>query len=395
MTARINSHNEWDTLREVIVGTADRSAATLTWPKPDPIPETALRAALELAAEAYPQWLLDEANEDLEGACAILRKAGVVVRRPSPHDLGAMYASPHGWRSTGNNLYNVRDLHLVVGNILIESASPLRNRQFESNALYDIWYEYFEQGFTWICAPKPTLKQEVMKPYFRDAAGRQLTREDARYAQLTGGRVEKLHELSEDEILFEAANTVRMGRDLLYLVSSSGNARGARWLQTVLEGRCKVHTTRDIYRSSHIDSTVVCLRPGLVLLNSVRVNEANCPALFDGWEKVYFDDVAPLSQAEAALQRDVRDPIRERIAALGFETTLGHMASPWVGMNVLSLDPHTVMVDDRQASLMRLLEHHGITPVPVRLRHPYTFGGGMHCATLDTVRDSRQEGYFE
>ena len=395
MTAKINSHNEWDRLREVVVGTAERSAASLTWARPDPVPEAALRAAAQLAAEAYPRWLLDEANEDLEDACAILRKAGVTVRRPTVHDVGALYASPHGWRSTGNNLYNVRDLHLVVGDVVIESASPLRNRLFEAGALHDIWYEYFEQGFTWICAPRPTLRREVLKPYFRDEAGREMTREDARYAELTGGRVEKLHQLSEDEILFEAANTVRMGTDLLYLVSSSGNALGARWLQTVLDGRCKVHTTRDIYRSSHIDSTVVCLRPGLVLLNSVRVNEDNCPPLFDRWDKLYFDDVAPLPAQEADLQRNVRDRIRVQIAELGFETNLGQMASPWVGMNVLSLDPQTVMVDERQVSLMRLLERQGITPVPVRLRHPYTFGGGMHCATLDTVRDSRPESYFQ
>ena len=31
----------------------------------------------------------------------------------------------------------------------------------------------------------------------------------------------------KNEILFEAANTVRMGKDLLYLISSSGNKLGA------------------------------------------------------------------------------------------------------------------------------------------------------------------------
>ena len=36
--------------------------------------------------------------------------------------------------------------------------------------------------------------------------------------------------LNEKEIYFEAANTVRMGRDLLYLVSTSGNNKGAKWL---------------------------------------------------------------------------------------------------------------------------------------------------------------------
>ena len=79
-----------------------------------------------------------------------------------------------------------------------------------------------------------------------------------------------------------------MGKDLLYLISSSGNELGARWLQSVLGNEYRVHTTKDIYRSSHIDSTVMCLKPGLVLLNSARVNEKNCPRIFDKWQKIYL-----------------------------------------------------------------------------------------------------------
>ena len=42
------------------------------------------------------------------------------------------------------------------------------------------------------------------------------------------------YRLTEKEILFEAANTLRMGKDLLYLASSSGNIKGAKWLKQVL-----------------------------------------------------------------------------------------------------------------------------------------------------------------
>lgn len=392
---KINSHNEWDTLREVVLGTADKATAVLTWNKPDPIPESALDAAYDLARRAYPQWLLDETNEDLEGASDIFKQFGVKVCRPAVPEIGRMYSSPYGWSSTGNNLYNIRDLHLIVGNSVIESPSPLKSRLFETTALYNVWYEYFESGFKWLIAPTPTLKGEVLSPYFRDEDGRELTREDTRYLELTNGRIEKLHKLSEDEILFEAANTVRMGKDILYLVSSSGNKLGARWLQSVLGDEYVVHTTSDIYRSSHIDSTVLCLRPGLVLLNSMRVSEKNRPALFDSWDRIYFDDVAPVPEQELDLQKNLRDTIRCELAALGFESNLSLMASPWVGMNLLSLDPQTVIVDSRQTSLMKVLEQHKITPVPVRVRHPYTFGGGVHCATLDTVRDSTRESYFD
>jgi glycine amidinotransferase/scyllo-inosamine-4-phosphate amidinotransferase 1 len=390
---KINSHNEWDKLREIIVGSAKGTTAVLTWARPGPIPEDVARKAFELAKDAYPQWFLDEVQEDLDGLAAAITKAGVKVYRPSVHDIGKMYATPF-WQSTGNNVYNVRDLHLVVGNSVIESPSHLRSRYFEATALYDIWYEYFEQGFRWICGPRPRLDRRVLEPYYRDESERKLTPEDIRYKELTGGRVEKLHKLNENEIVFEAANTVRMGRDLIYLVSSSGNHKSARWLQSVLGEEYRVHTTEDIYRSSHIDSTVLCLRPGLVMLNSKRVNEKNCPTLLDKWDKIWFEDVAPTSQPELDFQKSVRDPIAKQLEALGFETNLNDMSSPWVGMNFLSLDPQTVVVDERQTNLMRVLEKRGFTIVTVRMRHIYTQGGGIHCATLDTVRDSKLEDYF-
>lgn len=394
MTLKINSHNEWDRLREVIVGTAEGTHAVLTWPRPDPIPEAVLAEALAVNHEAHPKWFLDEIAEDLQGLADTIAKFGVKVHRPKVHDISRMYATPF-WQSTGNNVYNVRDLHLVVGNSVIESPSYLRSRYFESLALYDIWHEYFEAGFTWICGPRPRLDREVSEPYFRSGDERVLTPEDVRYMELTGGRVEELHRLNENEIVFEAANTVRMGRDLLYLISSSGNKKSAKWLQSVLGHEYRVHTTEDIYRSSHIDSTVLCLRPGLVLLNSRRVNEKNCPKLFDKWEKIYFDDVAPTAEPELEFQKNVRDPLAKRLQALGFWTNLNDMSSPWVGMNFLSLDPSTIVTDERQTALMRLLEKRGFTMVPVRMRHIYTQGGGIHCATLDTVRDSTLESYFD
>lgn len=73
---------------------------------------------------------------------------------------------------------------------------------------------------------------------------------------------------------------------------------------------------------------------------------------------------------------------------------LNHISSPWAGLNVLSLDPHTVLVHDRQEKLIRELERHQMTVIPVRMRHRYTMLGGLHCSTLDTVRQSTLESYF-
>jgi glycine amidinotransferase len=393
---KINSHNEWDKLIEVVLGSADKQSAVITWDHNNKISNENINKALSLSKEAYPKWLLDEVNEDLEDVKKIFEKFGVKVLRPNVYDINKIYTSPYGWSSTGNNIYNIRDLHLIVGNNVIESASPHRERYFEATALYNVWYDYFKnEGFNWLVAPKPKLEEGVLMPYFIDEKKRELSNEDLEYQRLTDGRLEKLHRLTEDEILFEAANTVRMGKDILYLVSSSGNEVGAKWLQNVLGNSYKVHTTKDIYRSSHIDSTILCLRPGLVLINSTRVNKNNCPKIFDSWEKIWFTDVAPMTESEIKYQRDYRDKIHFQLKDLGFSSNLQMLGSPWVGMNVFSLDQNNLLVDERQVKLIKILESYKLNVVPIRLRHCYTHGGGIHCATLDTVRDSKLESYFD
>ena len=50
--------------------------------------------------------------------------------------------------------------------------------------------------------PKPRLNYESSVPYYRDEKERVMTPEDLKHIELTDGRVEKLHKLSENEILF-------------------------------------------------------------------------------------------------------------------------------------------------------------------------------------------------
>ena len=66
MFEKINSHNEWDKLKEIIVGSADGSRASITWEKPGKIPEKVLEEAIKLSIEGTPKWLYEEVCEDLD-----------------------------------------------------------------------------------------------------------------------------------------------------------------------------------------------------------------------------------------------------------------------------------------------------------------------------------------
>ncbi|WP_316192489.1 MULTISPECIES: hypothetical protein [unclassified Bradyrhizobium] len=391
--ARINSHNEWDKLREVIVGRAEGACGTITWKAPGSAPPERLEEAVAIAQAASPQWFNDEVCEDLEYLSSVLIAHGVVVRRPTLFDFQSIYSTPF-WSSSSTNLYNARDLNLVVGNTVIESPSYSRSRYFETIGYYDIWYEYLAEGFKWIAAPKPMLNYDAKVGAEGAGGGGGLT-EDEKERRLSSGRLRPVSTLVEREIVFEAATTLRMGRDLLFLVSSSGNRLALKWLQSILGDEFRVHGTEGIYRGGHIDSTVLALRPGQVLLNSARVNEDNCPSIFSKWDKLYFEDVTPIPDMELRFQREVREPAAAKLEALGFDTNLRKMSSPWIGMNILSLDQNTIVVDKEQSQLIRFLEGHKYTVVPVPMRHMYTQCGGIHCVTLDTVRESKLESYFD
>jgi glycine amidinotransferase/scyllo-inosamine-4-phosphate amidinotransferase 1 len=166
---------------------------------------------------------------------------------------------------------------------------------------------------------------------------------------------------NDQNMVLDAANVLRLGDSMLMLASASGNRAAYDWMcdhfPTVSIELC------NFYSGVHIDSTVVALREGLVLLNGTRVNDTNCPRVFDDWEKIYITDIVA--------QDFYQYPY----------------ASKWIGLNMLSIDPETVVVDAAQTGLIQTLESKKFTVIPLTLRHSRTLGGGFHCVTLDLVRD--------
>jgi N-dimethylarginine dimethylaminohydrolase len=345
----IQVHNEWDPLESIIVGTArgarcpryDRSFhATFYHDLP--------RA--QVPTGPFPERVLTEAEEDLDALAALLVRAGVTVHRPRPTDCAASFSTPD-WTSDGLYHYCPRDLLLAVGDTVIECPLPMRARFLEARAYRHLMLDAIRAGSRWISAPPPVLADSLYD-----------LEDPARPGLL------------EDEPAFDAANVLRMGRDLLYLRSNTGNALGAQWLAATLGPGYRVHLCRDLYPHIHLDTTLVLLRPGLVLANPERVTADNLPAPLKGWDLIYSPEMVDIGHCA------------------------GHArpcASIWIGMNFLMLDPHTALVEERQVPLMRLLARYGIDPVPIRLRHARTLGGGAHCVTLDTRRRGTLESYVD
>jgi len=162
-------------------------------------------------------------------------------------------------------------------------------------------------------------------------------------------------------LILDAANICRLGNTWLFLESSSGNRLAYEWLQKRFSD-INIELV-NFYSGVHIDSTICPLREGFVVLNASRVTASNCPKAFDGWTKLWVDHV----EAQSFYQYPY--------------------ASKWIGLNMLSIDPNTVVVDQNQVQLIKDLEKFGFTVIPLELRHSRTLGGGFHCVTLDLLRD--------
>lgn len=351
---KINSNNDWDPLKEIIVGRADKariptvdlSTMSMSYAN-HPIEK------IKPLEGEYPQWIIDEANEDADELCNILKQFNVKVHRPEHIDHSQKIKTPY-WETTGWYTWCPRDLLLPLNNLIIETPSACRSRMFESYAYHNIMIDAVHSGTEWICAPKPKLLDESYQ--FEDLSS---------------------SSLNNLEPIFDAPNCIRLGRDILFQISNTGNWLGFQWLKNTLEPRgYRLHAAEHIYSFSHFDSTIIPLRPGLVLLNSTRVNPNNCPKLFEKWDKIYFDDV------------NIKPTTIKGPGSIS-------PCSPYIGMNILSIDQNTVIVGNDQLNLIKTLEKHKLTVVPTIMRHAQTLSGGYHCATLDLYRDGDLEDYFK
>lgn len=349
---KISTHNHWDPLEEIVVGIADHARVPTVDLSTMSMSYTNHPIELIKPLEgAYPEWLINEANEDLQGLSDVLSKMGIKVHRPKAIDHSVEFSTPE-WKTTGWYTWCPRDLLLPLDNLMIETPSSCRARYFEARAYHNIMLDAVKDGVEWIAAPKPILSDASYQ--FED--------------------IDRKPSLTNLEPVFDAPNCVRMGKDIMFQISNTGNHWGLQWLKNTLEPRgYRIHPAEHIYSYGHFDSTIIPLRPGLVLLNSSRVTKENCPKLFENWDKIWFDD---------CIVQGSKVP--------------GGVApcSPYIGMNILSVNPNTIICDSTQEPLMRELDKYGVDSIPVQFRHAMTLSGGIHCATLDLRRTGTLEDYF-
>lgn len=228
---KIYSSNEWDPLREVVVGTADCA----NWPVGDTVFRETMQNSrwteTKLKFGPVRQEIVDSANNSLNKFASVLEGLGVKVHRPLHRD----YASLDQFYG-----YCPRDTVLIVGDKVIRTPTKFPSRRNEWETMLHVWNGH-----------------PVVYPDDPDA-------------------------------MFDAANVCRLNDTLLYLVSETGNLAGARWLQEYLGSEYRVHPITNLYSGVHIDSTITPIREGLVVLNAGRISEETVPEPLRSWDKIWI-----------------------------------------------------------------------------------------------------------
>lgn len=324
----MTTFNEWGQLKEVVVGQADYAKI--------PPMSTSLRTVnyadqknlLQINTGVYPSQVIEEANQDLEIFVDFLKSENIIVHRPKQNPNVEYYN------------YCPRDLIFTYGSKKIVAPMSLKERRYEwknychifqdLQFIYDVMYS--DEDYNLDCIGNPDILA-----------------------------------LNERQPMFDAANIIKANDDLLYLVSNTGNKKGATALQNWMGNNypsTKIHLLENVYSYIHIDSTVAFLREGLMLLNPSRITSKDIlPKPFCNWDAIFCPEPTDIGYYKNYCN-----------------------ASKWINMNLFSINENLVVIEENQISLKDELKKYNIESVMLPLRHQRTLGGGFHCVTVDIQR---------
>jgi len=363
----VNSWNEWDPLKHIIVGKPD--GTMIQAPEPAVVRDFSKDGVPKGLWGSLPADMLEKATEQMDNFADMLEKRGIRVDRPSLLDFTQEVSTPDWHQKSMFGCMPPRDVLLTVGNEICEATMSYRSRWFEYLCYRPLLRQYYREdpNFRWEAAPKPQLADDSFKKDYWDYYDT-MTAEDKAAAARKGDWV-----LTEVEPLFDAADIGRAGKDLFVYQSSTTNWSGVDWLSRHFPDH-RVHACHFLESAPiHIDATFVVLRPGLALTNRKRLPlDEKLVELFkiNDWQLV-----------------ECAEPKYDSYPYLSY-------CSPWLSMNTLMLDPKTICVNADEKKQMEQFDQLGFEVIPVEFHDVGAFGGGLHCATADVYREGVLEDYF-
>ena len=153
----------------------------------------------------------------------------------------------------------------------------------------------------------------------------------------------------------------------------------------------------------HNDACFHTIKPGAILsLKEIQTYEDTFP----DWDICYLPDqswskVKPFTKLKKQNQGKWWVPGEEEndeftnFVETWLQDWVGYVEETVFDVNVLVLDEHHVCVSQPDNEIVNtFLKKHNMEPVYIPWRHRYFWDGGLHCITLDLVREGTQQDYF-
>ena len=356
----VNSWNEWSPLTEIIVGNIDNACI----PMPEPMYSLkTLNPYLQGRPHSHDS--KEKANAQLDDFVKVLEKEGVMVHRPTIKKGNKMVLTQF-FESKYNYTTCPRDVYSVLGNTILEAPMSWRCRYFDHQQYLPLMNDFFntDKNMKWISCPKPLMSDNLYNlEYPNDIASRSYYAYKNQYG------------LNEIHPVFDAADIYRCGKDLFVQVGFTTNKKGFEWIKRTFGKDFNVHKMifEDNISPIHIDAEICIPKPGYLIY---------CPDRPPSKESL-----TPFENANWQLLKAPKP--------VNLPMPKDCTSSPWISMNILSLNEQLAIVEEQEKEMIQLLNSIGVDTIAIPFRNVYKFGGSFHCHTLDINRKSKQECYLK
>jgi len=209
---------------------------------------------------------------------------------------------------------------------------------------------------------------------------------------------------------YDAPFITRIGDTIL--IDEENRSGFAEWYNKIKPDNKFKFKSIDI--GGHNDGSMCLPRPGLVI-GAPWIEKDFFKETLPGWDQLIikhpnnfeqqypkefkkFKKYSPDGNIKTSVNWFVDNEMDNKPLADFVDTYLkdwvGFMEESVFEVNMLSIDENTILSLNYQKEVNDKLKSVGIEPIYTRFRHRNFWDGGLHCLTLDTVREGSCESYF-
>ena len=400
---KINAYNGWDPLKQILVGNVMNPSFF------DNVKDPKLRHLL--------QKLLYETQEDLNNLQCELEKAGVdVIRIPAGtlqngeyvENMEQAMAKNHiGWQNGGipRPFITPRDQYITLGKELVYTGADPGNARVINTLMEDNQYFNHKCMDKFIFEKNMAIGYEILddKNFKRIPLGPFLN--TAHNTNLSLANDVFHHCIST--YCWDAPFVTRVGDTVV--VDSEDKTGVAEWLLKDFPEFKQAHHAI----GGHNDGSFCPLKPGHLI---TAMWHTDFSETFPGWDvhivrpdedskdKLYDRDMKKfqiLRDQKKKIDRTWWTPDAKNNE--NFTKFVDSWLHEWTGWSVESIfevnsivvNPELVFFSNYNKGVFDYCESIGITPHIVPFRHRHFWDGGLHCLTLDILREGEMQSYFD